>query len=237
MNKSHFYMLLSNGLIAIMLLSLSVLTFMDPVKSVVMQDTYKVFYNGNLNSKNISLMFNVYWGNEYLNKIIDVLNQNDVKATFFVGGIWVNKFNDEFLKIVDSGCEIGNHGYFHKSQDNLSYQQNQDEILSTHKLVKELCGINMNLFAPPSGAYNDTTLQAAKNLGYNTIMWTRDTIDWRDQDEQVLYNRAINNLKGGDLILMHPTNATANILDKVIKYIKSNGFNLVFVSQNILNSA
>lgn len=237
MNKSHFYMLLSNGLIAIMLLSLSVLTFMDPVKSVVMQDTYKVFYNGNLNSKNISLMFNVYWGNEYLNKIIDVLNQNDVKATFFVGGIWVNKFNDEFLKIVDSGCEIGNHGYFHKSQDNLSYQQNQDEILSTHKLVKELCGINMNLFAPPSGAYNDTTLQAAKNLGYNTIMWTRDTIDWRDQDEQVLYNRAINNLKGGDLILMHPTNATANILDKVIKYIKSNGFNLVFVNQNILNSA
>ncbi|MBQ7602968.1 MAG: polysaccharide deacetylase family protein, partial [Clostridia bacterium] len=156
MNKSHFYMLLSNGLIAIMLLSLSVLTFVDPIKSVVMENVYKVYYNGDTTKANVSLMFNVYWGNEYLDGILKVLDENEIHTTFFVGGIWVEKYSEEFAKIVNAGHEIGNHGYFHKSHDVLNYQQNQDEIMSTHKLVKNLCGINMSLFAPPSGAYNDT---------------------------------------------------------------------------------
>ena len=237
MQKQHFYMLLSNSLIAIMLLSLSVLTFLDPVKSVVNQEAYKVYYNGNLNSKNVSLMMNVYWGNEYLDDILNVFDEYDIKTTFFVGGVWVNKFNEDFLKIVNKGHEIGNHGYFHKSQDSLNYQQNQDEILSTHKLVKSLCGINMSLFAPPGGAYGDETLQVAKNLGYSTVMWTRDTIDWRDQDANLIFDRAIKNLKGGDLVLMHPTKASVCALPLIIDFIKLQGFNIVTVSENIKDGA
>lgn len=233
MNKSHFYMLLSNGLIAIMLLSLSVLTFVDPIKSVVMENAYKVYYNGDTQRSNVTLMFNVYWGNEYLDGILKVLNENEIQTTFFVGGIWVEKYNEEFTKIVNAGHEIGNHGYFHKSHDGLNYQQNQDEIMSTHKLVKELTGINMNLFAPPSGAYNDTTLQVAQNLGYYTIMWTRDTIDWRDQDANTIYSRAVKNLKNGDLVLMHPTKATLEALPRIIDYIKQQKYAIVPVSHNI----
>ena len=233
MNKSRFYMFLSNGLIAVMLLSLTVLTFVDPVKAVVVQDAYKVYYNGDTNGQNVSLMFNVYWGNEYLDGILDILKQNNIKTTFFVGGIWVNQYNEELLKIVDDGHEIGNHGYFHKSHDNLDYLQNQDEIFSTHKLVKSLANINMNLFAPPSGAYNDTTLQVAKNLGYQTIMWTKDTIDWRDQDATIIFDRAIKNLKAGDLILMHPTKATLQALPQIIEHIKAQNLNISTVSQNI----
>ena len=73
MKKSHFYMILSNGLIALMLCSLCVLTFVDPVKSVVMQDTVKVFYNGNTENNNVTLMFNVYWGNEYIDSILETI--------------------------------------------------------------------------------------------------------------------------------------------------------------------
>ena len=91
----------------------------------------------------------------------------------------------------------------------------------------------MNLFAPPSGAYNKITVSAALNLGYKTIMWTRDTIDWRDHDENVIYNRAIKNASGGDLILMHPTQATAKALPKIIDTLQARGFNLTTVSQNL----
>ena len=233
MKKSHFYMILSNGLIALMLCSLCVLTFVDPVKSVVMQDTVKVFYNGNTENNNVTLMFNVYWGNEYIDSILETLKSYDIKTTFFVGGIWAEKYSDILQKIVADGHELGNHGYLHKSQDKLDYQQNQDEILNNHKLIKSLTGIEMNLFAPPSGAFSDTTLQVAKNLGYSTIMWTRDTIDWRDQNEELIYTRATKQLKGGDLILMHPTKATSQALDRIVQYVLSQNLKIVPVSENI----
>ena len=91
----------------------------------------------------------------------------------------------------------------------------------------------MNLFAPPSGAYDKLTVSCADSLGYKTIMWTRDTIDWRDHDENLIYQRAIKNVKGGDLILMHPTEATAKALPRIIKTIKEKGLNLTTVSQTI----
>ena len=233
MKKTTFYMIISNSLIALMLLSLSVITFVDPVKSVVMQDALRVYYNGNTNNKNVSLMFNVYWGNEYLTPILNILKEEGIKTTFFVGGVWVDKYPELLLDIVADEHEIGNHGYFHKSHDELNYQQNQDEIFNNHKLVKQLINVDMNLFAPPSGAFNETTLQVAKNLGYSVIMWTKDTVDWRDADADIIYNRAIKNLKNGDLILMHPTKATATALPNVIKQIKQNGYNIVNVSKNI----
>ena len=91
----------------------------------------------------------------------------------------------------------------------------------------------MNLFAPPSGAFSDTTLQVAKKLGYSTIMWTRDTIDWRDQNEELIYTRATKQLKGGDLILMHPTKATSQALDRIVQYVLSQNLKIVPVSENI----
>ena len=91
----------------------------------------------------------------------------------------------------------------------------------------------MTLFAPPSGAYDKTTVSCASSLGYKTIMWTRDTVDWRDKDAELIYSRAIKNAKGGDLILMHPTEKTLEALPKIITWFKDNGFNLTTVSNTI----
>ena len=194
-----------------------------------------VYYSGNEKSNKVTLMINVYWGTEYLDEMLQILEDNDVKTTFFVGGTWAVKESEMLQKIYDSGHEIGNHGYYHKDQGKLSAEKNMEEIVGTHKLVKELIGVDMNLFAPPSGSYNKKTVEMANQLGYKTIMWTdgRDTIDWRDKDSDVIYSRAIKNCKGGDLVLMHPTEATKNALDRIIKTIKSKGFELCTVSENI----
>ena len=92
----------------------------------------------------------------------------------------------------------------------------------------------MNLFAPPSGAYNSTTLNVAESLGYKTIMWTKDTIDWRDQDGGLIFQRATKNACGGDFILMHPTQATLNSLKEIIDFYKNKGFNLTTVSETLI---
>ena len=86
---------------------------------------------------------------------------------------------------------------------------------------------------PPSGSYGLQTLEAAEFLGYTTIMWSKDTIDWRDKDSNLIYKRATKNMQNGDIILMHPTECTKLALSDIILEYQKNGFSLVTVSQNI----
>lgn len=192
-----------------------------------------VYYNGNRESKNISLMINVYWGTEYIDGMLDVLNEKNVKTTFFIGGTWAALNEDMLKKIYENGHEIANHGYHHKDHDQISDKENFNEISNTHTIIKNLIGVDMTLFAPPSGAYNKVTVEAANSLGYKTIMWTRDTIDWRDKDTELIFNRAVKNASGGDLILMHPTQNTLEALPKIIDTLQEKGFSLVPVSTNL----
>lgn len=192
-----------------------------------------VYYNGDTSKNDVTLMINVYWGTEYLDDMLQILENYNVKTTFFIGGTWAVLNEDYLTKIYQAGHELANHGYHHKDHDKLDEEGNLNEISTTHTIIKELLGVEMNLFAPPSGAYDKLTVSCAEQLGYHTIMWTRDTIDWRDHDANLIYNRAVKNAKGGDLILMHPTEATVKALPKIIEYYQSNGFNLTTVSQNI----
>ena len=91
----------------------------------------------------------------------------------------------------------------------------------------------MNLLAPPSGAFNDTTLNIAYSLGYKTIMWTRDTIDWRDKDQNIICERATKDAKGGDLVLMHPTQQTLQALPKIISVLQEKNLCVTTVSQTL----
>ena len=74
---------------------------------------------------------------------------------------------------------------------------------------------------------------ACKELGYSVIMWSKDTIDWRDKDANLIYTRATNNISGGDFILAHPTECTLKSLPLILEYYKLNNFNATTVSECI----
>ncbi len=192
-----------------------------------------VIYSGDTTQNKVSFMINVYWGTEYIEDMLDVLDVYNVKTTFFVGGSWFAKNVDMAKEIYKRGHEIGNHGYNHKDHDKITEQQNYDEIHKTHLLVKGNLGVEMNLFAPPSGAFNDTTINIAKSLDYKTIMWTHDTIDWRDKDTDLIVKRATKNLTNGDLILMHPTQNTLEALPLILAYSQNNGFEATTVTKTL----
>ena len=232
-SEKKFRNYISNIVIVMVLVCLFSLTYLGGSVNVFSSSNNEVYYHGNLNNKNITLMFNVYMGEEYIEPILELLQKYNAKATFFVGGCWVSKNSDLLKKIYNTGHEIGNHGYWHKDHKALSQSQNESEIYLTHKLVKSCIDKDMLLFAPPSGSFNQTTLKVATNLGYKTIMWTKDTIDWRDQDKDLIYNRAIKSPSGGDLILMHPTKETLNALEGVLIFYTNNGYKLTTVSENI----
>lgn len=202
-------------------------------KSIEVKVNPNVYYNGDVTQNNVSFMVNVYWGTEYLEDMLDIFDLYNVKTTFFVGGSWAAKNIDMLKEIYERGHEIGNHGYNHKDQDTLSQKQNIDEISMNHKLISANLGIEMNLFAPPSGAFDDELVDIALSLNYRTIMWTHDTIDWRDKDTALITKRATTNLSNGDLILMHPTKNTMEALSEILSYAKNNGFNATTVTKTL----
>lgn len=220
---------ISNIVIVVMLLTLVTISINNAQTMKVQADS-RVIYAGDENKNNVSFMINVYQGEEYVKNILDILDVYKVKTTFFIGGSWAVKNIDLIKEIYTRGHELGNHGFYHKDQDKLDYETNLQEIKMCHEVVSKNLGVEMNLFAPPSGAYNLNTVDAAISLNYKTIMWTHDTIDWRDQDADLIYNRATKDLSNGDLILMHPTKKTVAAMTNIITTAINNGFNPTTVS-------
>lgn len=212
----------SNFMIFGMLITLLLLTFSNNFQSVFNSNTINAIYYGNRNSNKVCLMINVYWGTEYISEMLEVFDAYDVTTTFFIGGSWAENEPEKLAEIFNSGHEIGNHGYFHRDHDKLSYNQNEEEIKACHTIIKTNINVAMTLFAPPSGSYNKTTLAVANSLGYTTIMWSKDTIDWRDKDSDLVFSRATKNIAGGDLVLMHPTQHTLKALPQILDYYKGN---------------
>ena len=227
--------LLTNCLLVVILLSvLSISLVPQDITATNSNSLIKPIYNGNRNEKNVSLMFNVYENTEVVNGIIDELEKRGLKATFFVGGCWADDNGETLERMAKCGHEIANHGYFHKDHKKLSYEDNCQEIRLTGAIVKALSGVNPTLFAPPSGSFSDNTLIAASDLGYKVIMWSKDTIDWRDSDVSLIVKRATNGVSNGDLILMHPKPHSLKALPQILDYFEEIGLEQVKVSQNII---
>ena len=226
--------LITNFILVAVLISVYAVTSLPTqIVPIYSQAKISAIYNGNQGSNKVSLMFNVYENTKVVNEIMAVLDEHQVKATFFIGGCWADDNGETLLKIAENGHEIANHGYFHKDHKKLNYENNIKEITNTNTVIKALSNVTPTLFAPPSGSFSDTTLDACYDLNMKVIMWTLDTIDWRDKDEQLVYERATKKLKGGDLVLMHPKEHTLKALPRVLEYIKSKGFIQCTVSENL----
>ncbi len=133
-------------------------------------------YCVNRNDNKIAISFDAAWGADDTDDILDILDRNDVRATFFLCGYWVDKYPDEVKKMYEGGHDIGNHSATHPHGAQLSLEQNKEEIMKVHSKVKELLGIDMELYRPPYGEYNDTVLKAAKECGYHSIQWDVETL-------------------------------------------------------------
>lgn len=184
----------------------------------------------------VSLSIDAAWGNEDTQKILDILADNNVKVTFFMTGEWINKYPDDVKKIAQAGHDLGNHSENHKQMSQLSKQDIVDEIMKTHKRVKDLTGVEMNLFRAPYGDYNNLVVGTARECNYYTIQWDVDSLDWKDYGVNDIIKRCTldKNLGKGSIILLHNgAKYTPEALDAVIKGLKEQGYELVPISQLI----
>lgn len=187
--------------------------------------------NGDTSLNKMAFTCNVDWGSEYIPKLLDILDNSNIKITFFVSGKWAQK-NPELLKMMfERGHEIGNHGYSHKMHSKIEKQANYEEIKKTEDSIYEVIGIRTKLFAPPSGDYNQTTIAVASEMGYKTILWSIDTIDWRDgSTSSIIIDRVMKKSHKGAILLMHPKKATIEALPAIIEKITGKGIQIGTVS-------
>lgn len=188
--------------------------------------------NSGTNDKFIAFAMNVDWGNEVIPSILQTLKEKNVKITFFVTGRWAKEYPELFQSIIKDGHEIGSHGYHHLNYSNLNLAQNEEEIKMAEKEIMKYTSQKPIYFAPPSGAYNESTLLAADELGYKTILWSIDTIDWRKgSTEGVILQRVLNKTNhAGGIVLMHPMPETAKALPQLIDQLREKGLEVGGIS-------
>lgn len=186
--------------------------------------------------KVIALTINVDWGEEYLPGILGALKEAKAKATFFVTGRWADKHSDLVKEMAAEGHEIENHGYSHPHPDRLSVAANAQEIQKTETIIEKITGDKTAFYAPPYGERGASGLKAAEQLGYKTILWTLDTVDWRaDSTPEVIAERILNPKKRfgiqpekkGAIVLMHPKENTLKALPEILKRLEAEGFQML----------
>ena len=193
-------------------------------------------YSVETEEKKVALSFDAAWGNEDTQQILDILKEHDIKVTFFMTGGWVEKFPEDVKKIQEAGHDLANHSENHKNMSQLNDLDCQSELMKVHNKVKELTGVEMCLFRPPYGDYDDHVIQNATFCGYYTIQWDVDSLDWKDYGVDSIIKTVCEhkNLQNGSIILMHNgAKYTAEALPKVIEGLKAKGYEIVPVSELI----
>jgi len=202
--------------------------------SVISDSKNLPIYNVKTDEKKVSLTFDCAWSADDMPKIIETLEKNNVKATFFLVGSWIDKYPDTVKMLAEKGHDIANHSDTHAHVANIGYEENIKEIIDCANKIENLTGIRSTLYRGPYGEYNDTVLKAAHSQKHATIQWNIDSLDWKSLTEKEMIERISKKLENGSIILLHNgTEHTASSLQGIIDYIKSQGYEMVKVSELI----
>lgn len=165
----------------------------------------------------------------YTPRILDCLEQYDQRATFFVVGYNASRYGSYIQRAYELGCEIGNHSNTHADLTRLNAGAVATEFSATNGYIRSAIGMDATVIRTPGGSYNRTVCSVAPAP---IIMWSLDTLDWKTRNTQKTVDSVLNNVKDGDIVLMHdihkPTIAAAEIL---IPELVNRGYQLVTVSE------
>lgn len=188
----------------------------------------EIIYQGNSNSNHIYLTFDD--GHSYKNtrKILDVLKEKNVPATFFIEGDFLVQ-NPILINRIVKEQTLGNHTMLHKDITKLSNQQFREDIKKYEKAVYEITGQPMTkFFRPPMGKINKTKQAILKEFGYTIFMWDvsyYDYVYYDDRGVEYALNNLLKQTKNGSIILMHTlTKSNADVLGTAIDKLREKGF-------------
>ncbi len=196
-----------------------------------------VYCRSGADHKKIALTFDDGPHPRYTKEILSILEEYGITATFFIIGVNAVNYPEDLKRIVDSGCEIGNHTYSHHTLNKLNPDDVKNEIMECEKVLCELTGKKPSVFRPPQGILPTSIDTIVWEAHYNVVLWSIDTRDWAMNPSNEIVKTVLAQLKGGDIILMHDYvsggNTTCEALRMMIPEILERGYEFVTVSEMI----
>ena len=186
-------------------LTVAILIGIANINSVQMITTSTVdkkipIYNVQTNEKKIAFTINCAWTNDDIDQILEVLENNNVKLTFFIVGDWIDRYPESVKKIYEKGHEIGCHSDTHPHVSRLSKEKNLEEIQKCVEKIEKITGNRTDLYRAPYGEYNNTVINTAEENGYYTIQWNIDTLDYNGKTGTEMWSRIKDKLDNGSIM-------------------------------------
>ncbi|MHB1651275.1 MAG: polysaccharide deacetylase family protein [Desulfitobacteriaceae bacterium] len=189
-----------------------------------------VFLNGDTQEKLVALTFDDGPDKVITPKILDILKRYDVHGNFFFIGNNAQLFPLVVKRAYNEGNLVLNHSFDHPEFYNKTQEFIDNEFKRTDQILTSIIGRAPTLVRPPYGIVNDSVLQVANSHGYKLIIWSTDTFDWSQKDKRNIINNIVNNVRPGEIILMHSNGdkqATAQALPEVIEGLREKGYRIV----------
>lgn len=228
-----------SSVLAFMLIIGTIVTLVYGMKYIyVAKDNTKMpIYKVDTEDKKIALTFDVAWGSENIDYILETLDKHNVKATFFLVGSWIDANKEYVQRLNEKGHELSNHSNTHADMTVLSTEDITKELESTNNKIYEITGQKTNLYRPPFGEFDNKSMEVCDALGYKVIKWDVDSLDWKEIGPMHVTERVVKNAKSGSIVLMHSNVANMDdYLDTIITRLQKDGYELVPVSELIYDN-
>lgn len=185
-------------------------------------------------TKSVAITIDTAFNADYTNEILTVLKEKNVLATFFVTGIWAEKYPNELNAIIQSGHEVANHSYEHKKYTEMTDEEILTDINKTNDKLKSLVFQNIMLVRPPYGAYDDRVLQTIYGNGYVPVKWSVDSQDWKEAGADKIVKNVMGSVKNGSIIMFQTNIAdTPQALSEILDELVSEGYGTVTLTQGL----
>ena len=167
-------------------------------------------------------------------KLLDALKEHNAHATFFMCGYRIKDFHTHMDRYLGEGHEVGNHTMNHpmKSLKGQSSSFVHEEVDSNTDLIESYVGQKPTVMRPVGGAYDDNVKECMKESGLPIINWSLDTLDWKNRDADIIYQKIVDNAQDGDIVLMHDLRqCTVDGVSRAMDTLADRGFAFVTVSE------
>lgn len=192
-------------------------------------------YNVDTQEKVLSISFDAAWGSANTMQILDILDEYDVRTTFFLVGFWAEKYPELVQEMVLRGHEIGNHSATHPHMAQLNEAQIREELRIVSDLVEHITGKPTVLFRPPYGEYNDAVVTVSRAEGYECVQWNVDSLDWKNRGTQDMINQCTKKISPGDIVLFHnDSQYILEALPQILQAYTSAGYSVIPISELLL---
>ena len=193
---------------------------------------YDAYYARDTDEKVLYLTFDCGYENGNTGKILDTLKKNNISATFFVVGTYIESEPELVKRMCEEGHTVGNHTWHHPDMSQIASMDSfRKELEDVERAYKEVTGEEMTkYYRPPQGKFSETNLQMAKELGYKTFFWSLAYVDWYDDDQpskEEAFDKLLGRIHPGAVVLLHSTSDTnAEILDELIGQWEKMGYQI-----------